>query len=385
MQIELNTGPHGRQTVGQGQSVAAAAVAGFPLAGEGPGAAAASASDGVPPDGNTGALNTVCGLVDCLEVTFHGVEVQEVLKRFTPEGADPAQVWVVLPVGRNGYRQGAVRGKVRVYWDGAPGMGVHLDASGSGVRQLEAEGIITEWEGSEGFAAQLLAWNAYASRVDVALDDRVGHLTPARVQGAVDAGRCVSRFRVADPRQRIQLKDGLREGWSLYLGAPSSRIRVRFYDKAAEQASKGVQVDGHWVRCELQARDERAELVLKLLAKGGGLAAVAGLLFNYIDFKQESDDTNRSRWRTCAWWSAFLGEVQKVRVSLSKVVREIETVAAWFQRQVAPSLALLWHSPAYGERFLLEMFSEGSKRLSKWQLAAIGCGGSPLSVAEVVG
>lgn len=297
---------------------------------------------------------------------------------FTPTGGDLAE-WVPLPSGRNGYRQGATRGHVRCYWDGSEGMGVHIVASGQGVDQLEAEGVIRGWEGPDGFACTLLAHQAELSRIDVAFDDRVGYLTPARIEGACREGRCVTRWKQADPRAKINLVDGSTGGWSLYLGSRSSRICARFYDKRAEQAEKGNVTEGHWMRCELEARDERADALLGLIATVG-VGACRNVLFNYVDFKREGEtDSNRSRWATCDWWSEFLGEVSKLRLSTAQVVQTLERSATWFRRQIAPTFALLMASSRHGEEWLQHQFEQGVARLKPWQWAALDlAGGKPV-------
>ena len=329
----------------------------------------ASVVAGLPPSGNTGAVSTGCNLVDYLEVTFAVYTVEQVMAYFSPPGADLAE-WSPLPSGRHGYRQGVVRGALRVYWDGSEGMGVHVVASGDGCRQLEAEGVVQAWEGPSGFAADLLARGATVSRVDVAMDDRAGLLTTERIEGAINEGRCVSRFHHADPRARRKLTDGSRGGWSVYLGSGQSRLRVRFYDKAAEQAEKGVTVEGPWMRCELQARDERGDWVLSALA-GEGMVAVAGLLFNYVQFKEAGEDSNRSRWRACEWWMDFLGHVERRRCAIAAVVPTLERAANWFRKQIAPTFALLRFSAEHGDAWLDEVFASGAARLKEWQLAAL--------------
>ena len=338
-----------------------------------PGAGARGAAGALPPDSHTGAGNTsgkLSASLDWLEATFTRIGLEAVLCLFTPSDCDLSD-WTPLPCGRSGYKQGMTRGHIRVFFDGAEGMGVHVWASGEGVRQLEAEGVVSCWEGPEGFAAHLLDHGATFSRVDVAFDDRVGHLTPDRFDGAIREGRCVSRWRQADPRQKISLKDGSTGGWSVYLGNQQSRIRCRFYDKAAEQAEKGCVVDGHWVRAEIQARDERADGIMAVLA-AEGLAPIAGLLFRYVDFKEPGSlDSNRARWRTCEWWSDFLNGVQKRALTVATTVQTLERAEAWVKRQVAPTLALLMLSRQHGWDWLLDQVGLGAERLRDWQLAAL--------------
>ena len=87
-------------------------------------------STAAPPTGNTGAQNTQL-LPDWIGVTFKERPLSRVLELF---GRD--QGWQETN-GARGYRSGLVRGDVKVWHDGAPGMGVHVEVSGRGCRQLE--------------------------------------------------------------------------------------------------------------------------------------------------------------------------------------------------------------------------------------------------------
>lgn len=302
----------------------AAGLAGVP---QGPGAAPA------PPAGNTGAQNTQL-LPDWLGLTFKETSLERVLILF---GRD--QEWQATH-GAQGYRAGYVRGDVKVFHDGAPDMGVHVEVSGQGCRQLEAEEVVLDWQVS---LVTWLAEGAKFSRLDLAIDDRAGLTNVQQVREAAEAGLVVSRWRDADPRGRVCLKTGERKGQGCYFGSPQSKAVLRVYDKAAEQTEKGEAVEGPWVRWELQLRDERADMMARLLAyccnddqPAGEL--VLGVLSSYIEFKDRGEDTNRSRWSASAWWSAFLGSVEKVSLGTAPAIRTLEKVRAWFKR-IAPTFA----------------------------------------------
>ena len=326
----------------------------------------------VPPIGNTGALNTNSVKIDYLEVTFKTLSLEGVLEHFTPVGAGDDE-WAELPCGRNGYRRGKVRGMVRAFFDGGEGMGVHVEASGQGCRQLEAEGVVGSWEGSEGFAARLLKAEACVTRIDVVFDDRLGYITPERVEAAVTEGRCVSKFKKSRPHVENDLKSGAQVGgWTRYFGSAQSKVRVRMYDKAEEQRQKGHQVEGPWVRAELQLRDQRGQWALERLTLPGAVADLAGLMLNYVDFKEgQGEDTNRSRWKTCRWWMDFLCNAEKCRCTVATAVRTLEGAAEWIQRQVAPTLALLLNAKGYGADFFEAALEQGHQRLKHWQWALL--------------
>jgi putative DNA relaxase len=284
-----------------------------------------------PPVGNTGAQNTQI-LPDWLGVTFKEVSLERVLTFFGRN-----QDWQAIH-GAQGYRAGFVRGGVKVFHDGAPEMGVHVEVSGQGCRQLEAEEVVIDWQVS------LVKWleeGAKFSRLDLAIDDRAGLTTVDRVREAAEAGLVVSRWRDADPRGRVCLKTGQRKGQGCYFGSSQSKAVLRVYDKAAEQIEKGAAVEGPWVRWELQLRDERAQVMAQLLAYVSDRAAgetLRAVLSSYIEFKDRGEDTNRSRWSPAAWWSAFLGDVEKVSLGVAPAVRTLESVRSWFKR-ISPTFA----------------------------------------------
>jgi phage replication initiation protein len=310
--------------------------------------------------------------VDWLDVTFKVSDVALVTALFDGKGTDEGN-WAALPVGHRGYKQGLLRGHVRVYFDGAEGMGVHVSCSATACRQLEAEGLVGSWEE---FAGRLLAAGAEPARVDVAFDDRAGALDTSLMEASVRGGECVSRFRKSPRYEVLNLETGQEAtGWSRYFGTAASRLRVRMYDKQAEQIEKGKSDPGHWVRVELQARDERAEWVLKAL-RGEGVSQVAGLLLGYIDFKERGEDSNRSRWKTCRWWWDFLGQVEKETCTVAKDPPTVEEVAAWIWRQVAPALALVRFAGSHGEEWIADTIAAGAARWKErhWKALAVANG-----------
>lgn len=289
----------------------------------------------------------------------------------TPDGVSMAE-WSELPCGRNGYRQGAVRGLVRVYWDGGPGMGVHTDLSSQALRQLEQEA------GGE-IRGLLMLWldtGCKPSRCDVAIDDRAGILCPESIEASIGAGLAVSRWRTSEPRQRDKLSTGQKEeGWTRYFGSPQSRMLLRIYDKQAERIAKGHADPGPWMRVEFQGRKERAKLLAKALLVDEPGELVCGLLRGYLEFKvkpEDEGDTNRSRWQPQPWWREFLEDAAKRKVGVAAPEKTIERAAAWFIKQVAPVYALLRLASEYGEEWLEEQLDKGARRLQKWQVEALG-------------
>jgi len=67
-----------------------------------------------------------------------------------------------------------------------------------------------------------------------------------------------------------------------------------------------------------------------------------GTLKNYLNFVEASEtDTNKSRWEVSGFWTKFLGEVEKLKLTIAKEKRTLKQIKDWIIRQVGPSLALL--------------------------------------------
>lgn len=299
-----------------------------------------------PPYSDTGAQTA---LIDWLGVTFpDGTTLAAIYELFDLDG------WVTLPKGSMGYRKGLIRGNVRILYDGSSGMGVHIEASGKGCRELEGDKIVSDWPA---FLGVLKNAHGRFSRLDAALDDKSGLLDLDAIASCVDAGEVVSRYKFSDEFKRKLLQDGSVQGRTLYFGSPASDTRVRIYDKAAEQ-----RVAGPWVRVELQSRNDRAELLAAVIVHYG-FEEVSGILRGLIDFKVKGTNSQRERWDTRDWWNTFLNGVKKLRLSTAPAARSIDKSFAWCQRQVAPTLAMIIIAMGGDYEVLEKLVKDGQRRL----------------------
>lgn len=327
-------------------------------------AGAAAGGDGAaPPSGHTGVLSTsssleegsVSVLLDWLAGTFKELPLKDVCELF-----GYGLSWDQLPCGRRGYRQALQRGAVTVLYDGAPDMGVHVEVSGQGCRQLEAEGIVPEWAGFLNYLDNL---GFKASRLDVAWDDRptdgsAGVLDFEQVKEHVDAWAFTSPVKRCE--EHCRRERGKAPERTLCIGSRSSDTFCRIYDKAAQTGT-----DGHWVRVELEFKRERAQAALRLIYCGGG-RAITGVLREFLEFKDASDtDSNRSRWPVSAWWLAFLGAAAKCKLAMAPAERTCEKVSNWIDKQVLPALALLSLAPGWGLDWIAEGIERGRERLRR--------------------
>lgn len=302
---------------------------------------------GVPPYCNTGVVNTgesaLTSCVDWFSCTF--VEEIDWLVISDIIGIDSTN-FLPMKNGQKGYKSGVVFEGIRILYDGNEDMGIHVDMSGEGCRTFEN---ISDSNWVELF--QLLitdyAANVNITRIDLAVDDFEGYFRIPTLIKYLKKGHVTSRFKLARRINSIVIKTGEEIGHTLYFGSPTSDIQVRFYEKNIEQEMKGneVPVDVEvWNRTEIQARNERAKAFVYMIAHEamdlGKL--ITGTLKNYIQFrKEDKNDKNKSRWPLARFWVKFLGDCEKIKLTLRPVSHSIEKKFKWVDTSVTKTLAML--------------------------------------------
>ena len=222
--------------------------------------------------------------------------------------------WQLMERGRNGYRQRYHFENISILFDGQDNMGVCVDMSGTGCRAYETYSTV-------GWSPLLQHLHLYAgtnadtgdykiTRLDAAFDDHTGILDIDELRDDTDQHHYVSRSRTWEV-------DYGSKGQTIYHGSPQSNMYIRIYDKAAELASKSDDPnafdDVHWVRVELQMRDEIAKGFLDGLVIHPLGDVFRGVLHNYLRYVIPTKDTNMSRWDLAPYWAELLEGVQKFR------------------------------------------------------------------------
>lgn len=199
-----------------------------------------------PPLCNTGA-NPLSNLLtwDWYQGTVKGLTSADGLMSVVAREVSPGSVWKPVP-GLYGYAAGRELlgvevGSVRVFWGGSD---VHVQATGGAADTLAD--VLRRW------------WPEHTvSRADVAFDvvepgsfERLyAEVHRLARDGAARGGRKVSTSTAGDWLDR-------ENGRTFYAGGPSSRVRVRVYEKGHEQRVKdplcGASLD--WTRVEWQLR-----------------------------------------------------------------------------------------------------------------------------------
>ena len=303
-------------------------------------------------------------LVDWLRFVVVSPEEQaRLLSQWRSEPAD----WSEMDSGHMGYRKCYRNNGLAIYYDHSEeGHGVCFDVSGKGCRYLESEGQIVRRFGWPSLLAVLTNTpGVHITRLDAAIDDKAGLVDMQTVKAAVNAGSITSRFKSAYVIEKRSIADGRDFGTTVNFGSRVSDMMVRMYNKAAEQKQ-----GGHWTRVEVEAKDENAqELARQLSVAAVPGEVVAGVLRNYVQFRDPGPSSRKTRWAVSSWWADFLGHVSALRLAIAKVLPTMERALSWLERQVVPTLALAYlgasskSEPAGGKMLLADLVEEGRRRM----------------------
>jgi len=268
-----------------------------------------------------------------------------------------------LDHGMYGYKAAWVCGGVMVLHDGKPDMGVHVQINGQGCRELEVQGV--EWVE---FLGGLLAAGCKPRRIDLAIDERTGLLDLEVARRAAVEGNVVTKFKKARDDVEFVIHGGDTTGRKLVFGRRGGLSFVRVYDKALEQGRPG-----HWIRVELELRNERAVAVAQEMVRCGSLeVTAAGVLLATLDFKEPGTDSNSRRRRTADWWAELLQAAkEKVRLRIPRPEETLEAKERWLRKCVARTLGMVLMAHRGDRRFLEKLAADGACRLKPYELALL--------------
>lgn len=207
--------------------------------------------------------------------------------------------------GARGYRDRKYFNCISVHYNGREDMGVWVEMSGQGCRAFESLSQV----GWDNLFAFIHANDLKMTRLDVAYDDHTGVLNIEQIAEDTRKQRFISRSdKYTVTYSSCTGSD--EEGITIQIGSPQSKILFRIYDKAIERGFSNK--DMHWVRCEMQLRDDRALQFTKIPKSIG--EAYAGVLLNYLRYVVPSEDTNKSRWEMTDYWYALVGDAEKISI-----------------------------------------------------------------------
>lgn len=204
--------------------------------------------------------------------------------------------------GAHGYRDRKYFSCISIHSNGRDDMGVWVELSGQGCRTFETLSKVG-WTALFSFITQN---NLNITRLDVAFDDHTGLLDIGQIVHDTQCGNFVSK---SDYWETVLSS----KGSTVQIGSPQSKVVIRIYDKAAERHCES---GTHWVRVELQLRDDRAKQFMKLPLTIG--ESFSGVVLNYLRYViPDENDTNRWRWQMTDYWLNFLEIVTPISVYVS--------------------------------------------------------------------
>jgi len=203
-----------------------------------------------------------------------------------------------LTKGARGYQDRKYFSSISIHFNGRPDMGVWVEMSGQGCRTFESLSSVG-WNNLFKFIRD----NALKiTRLDVAYDDHLGVLNIRDIVCDTQSGMFISK---SDYWETVLSS----KGSTVQIGSPQSKVLIRIYDKAAE---RGFGPDVHWVRVEIQMRDDRAVQFTKIVLPIG--AAFAGVLLNYLRYILPGEDTNKWRWPMTEYWFSLVEDAQRISI-----------------------------------------------------------------------
>lgn len=208
------------------------------------------------------------------------------------------------------------------------------------------------------------------ARADFAMDDFRNLLQRDRILEAERNGELVTRWQ----RGIVQVSNWTTGAWTLYLGSRHGEAYVRIYNKKVEQEGKGKTVDApYWVRFEMECKGAFADALTRRYFEEGS-AAVVGQIARRVRFVvRNGSDSNKRRASAVGWWAEFLGSVepgQSLKAG-EKPECTIESIKAWAEHAVGPTLATIMTADGGNLEWLAGVLDRSQRRMKSKHHAAL--------------
>lgn len=214
------------------------------------------------------------------------------------------------------YTYRASAGHISIHYsldsDNRPGIhrGICVEMSGAGVREFEEFGS----RSIEDLLQWVLECGGHVARLDVAYDDFEGFIDLERMSDQCRHFHFTSRLKACRWIGDCDDTDSGNVAITVTHGSRSSRLFIRCYDKRLERHALDVD---HWVRLELQLRDDDAMGFIMNDSPIG--VKFRGVLAHYLNYRDENpSDSNKRRWEVSRWWVSFLDDVSAISIYTRK-------------------------------------------------------------------
>lgn len=255
-------------------------------------------------------------LIDWLSMTSKLMTVEDMMDLIGIKSG-----WEHIDRGVHGYGARYYYNSISIHYGGTQD-NVWLEMSGQGCRTFESDSAHKDYNILFDALLRDLDYMKI-TRLDIAYDD---------FSGVLDIERICDDTRPRNHKYRaktnyVQVIEST-NGMSCDIGSPKSLVVVRIYDKLAERLAKMRGRDDkekiresipHWVRCELQLRDERALEFVRYLRGVDPVTktetalsigeAYRGVMEEYLDYGYEVParaNPEQMVWHRFKYWRDFL-------------------------------------------------------------------------------
>ncbi len=188
------------------------------------------------------------------------------------------------------------------------------------------------------------------TRIDIALDDYERRVKLSQIKVAVSQGNYSLLEKAKGINSKISFSSKYED--TIYFGSPNSNKLIRFYNA---ETVHDIPAD----RWEAQFRRQRAELVWQEISKINHSNELAKLVTGTIDFINRNHSVNMRQCPRLHWWQSLLDETDVQYIKVGSQEKSIDRAFEWIDRQVGPTLAMIYE--AYGGWEIFE------KNMKEWK------------------
>lgn len=256
-------------------------------------------------------------------------------------------------------------------------MGLMIELTGQGLDYVRSRISQDKFEDYLIDVVEQLKADGYKVRIkrlDLAYDDfRTRPYLPLRkIAKKVDAGEFVSKIRktgVLEKNEIVNYNKAKKTGDTVYLGASSSDVRLRFYDKHLEQvANNGGCNIPNWLRYEIVVKNDVALGIYEQIKDYGLNKTYFSFLNSVLRFIIKSEDTNKSRVEVDKFWTKFISSGELIEdFKLKKFEKQENIIGTVDWLTAVSSPLILGQVLAKGDLSSLDLSGLNEKQLKQVQ------------------